>query len=209
MRRTKEDAEHTKEEILNAATQVFVSKGVAAATLEEIATAANVTRGAIYWHFKNKTEIFDALHERLHRPLMEMILEDVQKDHAEPLLQLQELCVKLLLDLDADPQKRQVLTLFLIKCDYAGDLALCKEKHQEKKTEKMKAFQRYFEKAQKQGKLPQHMDPTLLTLSISCYMKGILFEYLDNPAAFHMKKNAAKLIQLFFDKIGILSSEKS
>ena len=69
MRRTKEDAELTKQTILKAAVDVFTERGVAKASLEEIARKADVTRGAVYWHFKNKMEIFDALHENLHTPL--------------------------------------------------------------------------------------------------------------------------------------------
>ncbi|MGD9649158.1 MAG: TetR family transcriptional regulator [Dongiaceae bacterium] len=201
MRRTKEETENTRADILNAATQVFSEKGVASSTLEDIATAANVTRGAIYWHFKNKTEIFDALHERLHRPLLEMILADVQKDHPEPLIQLRDLCVKLLTDLAKDKQKRQALNLFLVKCDYAGELAKYKKKHHAKKAEKQKAFQGYFEKAKAAGKLPAEADPELLTQAISCYMKGIVFEYLDSPGSFEMPKKAPKLVDLFFHNL--------
>lgn len=57
MRRTKEDAELTKQTILKAAVDVFTERGVAKASLEEIARKADVTRGAVYWHFKNKMEI--------------------------------------------------------------------------------------------------------------------------------------------------------
>jgi hypothetical protein len=40
---------------------VFLERGVSRATLDEIARAAGVTRGAIYWHFRDKLEIFVAL----------------------------------------------------------------------------------------------------------------------------------------------------
>ena len=43
MRRTKEEAEQTRNAILEAAVDVFTEKGVARATLEQIAKAANVT----------------------------------------------------------------------------------------------------------------------------------------------------------------------
>lgn len=203
MRRTKEEAENTREAILNAATRVFSEKGVAGTTLEDIARAAHVTRGAVYWHFKNKTEIFDALHERLHRPLVEIIMEDLEKDHPEPLVQLRDLCIKLLLDLEKDEQKRQALNLFLLKCDYAGDLAPFKEKHLRKKEEKQKAFSRYFEKARQKGKLPPDADPELLTQAICCYTKGILFDYLDNPETFDMPRKAPEMINLFFRNAGL------
>lgn len=88
MRRTKEESEITREEILNAAARVFCEKGYAHSSLSEIAKAARVTRGAVYWHFDNKAEIFDALHERLHRPLADMIMQDARSDHPEPLTQI-------------------------------------------------------------------------------------------------------------------------
>jgi TetR/AcrR family acrAB operon transcriptional repressor len=53
-RRTKEEAAATRESILDAAEQLFVKQGVSRTTLQHIATAAGVTRGAIYWHFNDK-----------------------------------------------------------------------------------------------------------------------------------------------------------
>lgn len=201
MRRTKEDAEKTRDDILNAATTLFASQGVARTSLCEIAKGANVTRGAIYWHFKNKTEIFDALHERLHQPVAAMIAEGLEKDHPEPLQQLKDLCIKLFMDLEEDEQRRLALTLFMVKCDYSGDLAPYKEKHDAKKAEKMQNISRYIKKAKTKGKLPEGMNPDTLMLTFNCFMKGVLFEYLDNPAAFNFKKNGPKIFDTFFDRL--------
>ena len=62
MRRTKENAEKTKEAILKAALKVFYKKGVSRATLSDIGHAAGVTRGAVYHHFKDKVDLFLQLH---------------------------------------------------------------------------------------------------------------------------------------------------
>ena len=200
MRRTKEEAEQTREDILNAAVRIFSQKGVGQTSLDEIAKAANVTRGAVYWHFKNKVEIFDALFENLHRPVLDMIMDDLEKDHPEPLKQLRDLCVGLLVSLEKDEYKRQALILFFRKCNYAGDLEIYKEKHDRKKMEKQKAFTRYFDKAKAKGKLPADADCDLLTQAVGCYMKGILFEYLDNPEELDIREKAPMLIDLFFEK---------
>ncbi len=58
MKRTKSEAEQTRANILAAAMQVFAEKGFDAAKLDEIAGTAGVTRGAIYWHFKDKLDLF-------------------------------------------------------------------------------------------------------------------------------------------------------
>ena len=59
-RKTKAQALETRHQILDAAIVLFSQQGVSATSLADIATAASVTRGAIYWHFKNKA---DVLHE--------------------------------------------------------------------------------------------------------------------------------------------------
>lgn len=51
-RNTKEKALETHERILNAAADVFYDKGVSSTSLNDVAQAAGVTRGAIYWHFR-------------------------------------------------------------------------------------------------------------------------------------------------------------
>lgn len=61
MRRTEEEAEATRQALLEAALRLFSSKGYAATGLEEIAAAANVTRGAIYHHFDNKAHLYRTL----------------------------------------------------------------------------------------------------------------------------------------------------
>lgn len=71
-RRTKAEAEQTREQILDAAEAVFLDRGVARASLEEIAQAAGVTRGAVYWHFRNKADVFDAMYCRVHLPMEDL-----------------------------------------------------------------------------------------------------------------------------------------
>ena len=64
VRRTKDAALETRAHILDTAEEVFQKKGVSSTSLDDIARAAGVTRGAIYWHFKNKADLFDALMQR-------------------------------------------------------------------------------------------------------------------------------------------------
>jgi len=64
MKRTSDEAKKTKASILDAGTKVFARVGYERATLEAIGNKANLTRGAIYWHFKNKQELFERILER-------------------------------------------------------------------------------------------------------------------------------------------------
>lgn len=198
MRRTKEEAEQTRQSILDAAVEVFSERGVAKSSLENVAKAADVTRGAVYWHFKNKQEIFDALHDRLHTPFIQRILEGLEVEHPDPVGQLQEICTQILVELHGDLQKQKVLTLFLLKCDYSGEMGSSKDAFNEKKRRTSAAFTAYFERAQQAGKLPANASPQLLTRALNCYFRGIVVEFLDDPARFAIDEEAPLLMEMFF-----------
>lgn len=199
-RQTKENAQETHDKILKVAANLFSTKSYHCTSLEDIAKTAKVTRGAIYWHFKNKAAIFDTLHEKLNESFLEIVLQGLAEDHPDPLLQLQDLCITLLIDLEENTEKKHALTIFLLKCDYSGELEVYRTQHRIKKDEHLKLFARYFDKvkAQKKSKYLQNIDSDILALSLSCYMKGIFSEYVDNPNNFTMVSQAPVLIKLFF-----------
>ena len=158
----------TKNDILQAAIEVFVEKGFTKSTLEEIAATANVTRGAVYWHFKNKHDIFEALHEKLHQPLTSSILEDMKKNCDDSLHQLQKLCTKLLIDLDNDLVRKKILKIFFCKCDYSSGMEDILEKQRKMKLKNIDLFSQYFDRAKKNKHLPQELDPKITAISLAC-----------------------------------------
>ena len=69
-RRTQAFAQATRSALLDAAERVFERQGVARASLEAIAREAGVTRGAVYGHFRNKIDLFNAVTDRVPSPLV-------------------------------------------------------------------------------------------------------------------------------------------
>ena len=197
-RKTKEEAQDTRDRILNAAATLFYEKGVSRTTLEDIAEAAGLTRGAIYWHFKNKLDLFSALHEQLHGAFMAHVITTGSTETDQPLKQLEALCLATLRELDKDDAHRRALSIFTLKCDYSGDLAPFLEVQNCNKGEGMEVIHALFRKAIALGQLRPDLDENIVALSMFCYMCGIMSEYLRNPALFDMKKQAGPLVALFF-----------
>jgi len=196
MRKTKEDTQKTRQDILQAAVENFSDKGFFSTSLNDIAKTAGVTRGAVYWHFDNKAEIFDALHADLHEPFIEHVLADLKTDSPHPILQLRDLMSQLLLELAQNPSKQQVMGLFL-NCDYSGVLAPFKARHKASKQESLALFEAYFKRAQEKNKLSRDADPEILTLTFHCFLKGLLIEYL-NGDIIDLKAHAKPLINQLF-----------
>ena len=201
-RRTKEEAQETREKILEAASHVFIHRGVSKASLEEIAATAGVTRGAVYWHFKNKNDVFLALHDRLHIPFTEMVLNDLEKDHPEPLAQLEELCIRLLLDVEEISEKKRILTILFLKCEYAGEMEGILEKQNQRRAKNFRLFDQYFERAKQKGHLSRQTEVHILTVSLFCYLTGIVMESIRDPKAFSLKQQARGLVRQFFLGLG-------
>lgn len=89
MRKTKEEALLTKKIIVSKAVKLFKQKGFIATTLEEIAVEANVTRGAIYWHFKDKLDIVDELINK-ERENMTHMLTSIFEEEISPYSKIQK-----------------------------------------------------------------------------------------------------------------------
>ncbi len=58
-------SEERKNQILDAATDVFVREGLHKARVDDIAEKAGLSKGALYWYFKSKDEIIVAILDKL------------------------------------------------------------------------------------------------------------------------------------------------
>lgn len=198
VRKTKEDAQKTRLDIIEAASHVFVEKGVANASLNEIAERAGVTRGAIYWHFENKKDLFHALHESLAQPFLDSLLRDLEKNHDDPLGQLKDLCIHLLIDLTENEHKQRVLKILFFKCDYSGEFEPLLQEQCQNKEEKFALFAQYFDRAQKKGQLRDDITSDVMVKSLMCYISGIANEWLRHAETLDLKQQATAMMDLYF-----------
>ena len=116
MRRTKQESEQTRRHIIVAARRVFARRGVAHTTLEHIAAAAGVTRGAIYWHFSNKTELFEAMREQVALPLIDRTDFELLAATDDPLLGIERFLHSLITTVVGDAATRSTFQIMSLKC---------------------------------------------------------------------------------------------
>ncbi|MBW7874665.1 MAG: TetR family transcriptional regulator [Candidatus Cloacimonetes bacterium] len=198
MGQSKKEESETRCRLLAASVDLFYDKGVNATTLEDIASAAGVSRGAIYWHFGNKLGLFSALYSEMHRNFMEPILEKGPEVEGDPLDKLAELCVKSLSDVQTNVKIRKMISIFYQKCDYSGDMAPFLQDQNQKTKEMVLTTATFFERAVKQKVLPEHTDCTLLAYSLFCYMYGLTIENIRHPECKEFPRKAQAVIGIFF-----------
>lgn len=198
-RKTKEEAQETYDRILAAAARIFYKKGYNNATLKNIADEAGLTRGAIYWHFQNKRDIFSAYHEQMHSTFMSQIIASNADKNSNPLEKLKNLCISILTDFKNNQERRRAMEIFLFKCDYSGDMAPFLAEQGARKDESRNVTIEFFKEAQKKNLLAPDLDCRLLAHGLFCYMSGLMTEDLHHPNHIDLATSAPRLITLFFD----------
>lgn len=196
-RRTKEDAEKTRESLLDAAETVFLKQGVAATTLEDIAREAGVTRGAIYWHFDNKMAIFQAMYQRAKLPIDQMYERLYAGD--DPIEGLKQLCIDVMRATDRDIHMRNAFTILRLRCEqlpctndsYAQEIS-------KKRLETIGRFQKIFTIAAREKRLAQGITPVFAATALHSFISGIFWDYLRDPPQYPLSKYAPKLVDTFF-----------
>jgi len=197
VRRTKEEALETRDRILDTAEQVFSEHGVARTSLADIADAAGVTRGAIYWHFKNKGDLFSAMLDRVALPMEERIRQAADESTVDPLSSLRACCVYVLRQTAEQSQCRRVFDILTRKCEHVEDVDSLGARILECRTQGLAMIERSLRNAMRKGQLPRHLDPRRAALGLHAYVNGLLYDWLMDPGSFELAGEAEPLVDLY------------
>ena len=197
-RKTKEDAELTRKRIIDAARAVFLKRGVSKSTLEHIASEASVTRGAVYWHFENKTEIFHAIREQVFLPLIDSIddtLSPTVKNIENPLNQIEASLCNTINDLSNNIEMRETYEIIMIKCEYVDEFATVLHQMLHNCSCIVEKLQAAYERAQALGLLGTTLSPRSLALDTHLFFGGLLHMWIKDEDGSRFRFQAIELIK--------------
>jgi TetR/AcrR family transcriptional regulator, acrAB operon repressor len=175
VRRTKEESEQTRRQILGAARGVFARQGVTRTTLEQIAQAAGVTRGAIYWHFADKTALFYAMREQVSLPMIDRTgFAWFPADSADPLASIERFVLEVLKMLETDGATRQTFQIMGFKCEYVGELERELDLHNNRCTELYAKLTQVYRRAERARQLRPGLRPAAAALATCSFLIGLV-----------------------------------
>ncbi|PAU73315.1 TetR family transcriptional regulator [Vreelandella alkaliphila] len=192
-RKTKAEAAATREALLDAAEEVFFAKGVARTSLEQIARHANLTRGAVYWHFKNKGDLFMALVERVRMPFQSLMEEVNNADSTiSPLTAIQLACHAGLNRME-QPSHQRILSILLHRCEFFSDINPI-QMQDEIADECFDEMLSVFQLAQQQQLLRDDLTPEVATRLMQAALGGLFHDWLRNPESFSLRERGGEII---------------
>lgn len=203
VRRTKAEAEQTRQQLLEVALSAFSQRGLANVSLKEIAAEAGVTHGALYWHFKNRDELLRQLYFLAESPFEAQYIEQQQAARQNALDALALYLKGIVLGMAAEPLHQQSYRLFHLQTANRPELALLEEQLVAD-AEQWRGYIRYFLKqAQKKKELKKKADIDLLADSLYLALSGLLDQGLTNPTRFNLKTHGPALVELVMQGIRV------
>ena len=185
MRRTKEEALATRSRILDAAERLFATRGVSRTSLHDIAGAAGVTRGAVYWHFAGKADLFQAMLDRVTLPL-EALADGAGAKAQDPLHAVR---ARFLAPLEAtanDARTRRVFDIALHKAEYTGELRALRSRRRRARGAWLADVERALRLAHDAGSIGGGSPVRTTALALLALVEGLIAHWVLEPRAFDL-----------------------
>jgi len=200
-RRTKEEALATRNRLLDAAELLFQAQGVSQTTLQQIAQQAGATRGAIYWHFKDKADLFNAMMERVILPL-EAPPKAAALSHDDPLAEIEEGMVHALTLMTTDPQVRRVFDVATHKVEYTHDMASVQQRHLDARNACVVDFEKALRLAARRARIKLPVPGSVAAQGLHALISGLIQNWLLDPAAFDLVPTGRRTFRVYLAGLG-------
>jgi TetR/AcrR family transcriptional regulator, acrAB operon repressor len=207
VRRTKEDALETRARLLDAAECLFQANGVSRTSLEAIARRAGASRGAIYWHFKDKAALFNAMMERVTLPLETAfgIGGDIPPSadvEPEPLLRIRRATCNALRQIVTDGQMRRVLEVATQKVEYVEELQAVRLRHIASMRGFASSIAKAIEGAAEADRVSLPLPAAMAGLGFHALIDGLVQNWLLDTSAFDLLKVGGCTMDVYLKGLG-------
>lgn len=198
-RKTKQQAQETRQHILDVAMRLFSRQGVSSTSLADIAQAAGVTRGAIYWHFKNKSDLFSEIWALSESSISDLETEYRAKFPDDPLSVLREVLVYVLEATVVEERRRLMMEIIFHKCEFVGEMAVLQGAQRNLCLESYDRIEHTLNECMKAKLLPANLLTRRAAVLMRAYISGIMENWLFAPQSFDLKKEARDYVAILLE----------
>lgn len=200
-RRTKVEALATRHRIIDAAEMLFQSQGVSRTSLQQIAEQVGATRGAVYWHFKDKADLFNAMMERVTLP-MENATRFSDDPAVDPLAAIEAGMMVALRLVTTNLQVRRVFEIATHKVEYTGEMASVQKRHLEVRNSCVGDFEKAMRLAARRARTKLAVPAALAAQGLHALMSGLIQNWLLDPEAFALVSAGRRIFNVYLSGLG-------
>lgn len=198
-RKTKQQALATRQHILDVALRLFSQQGFSSTSLAQIAQAAGVTRGAIYWHFKNKSDLFGEIWELSESSIGDLETEYRAKFPGDPLSVLREILVYILEATVIEERRRLMMEIIFHKCEFVGEMAVVQQAQRSLCLASYDRIEQTLTHCIKANMLPANLLTRRAAILMRSYISGIMENWLFAPQSFDLQREARDYVAILLE----------
>ena len=196
MKRTRQEAEQTHQDILNAGLIVFGNKGVEQATVDEIAKKANVTRGAFYYHFKNKFVLYENL-LKLRAEAYREVIDESFIDDLSPIKRIRKYMINILMKVARDDRFRALNEMILHKSMKIDEILETMKENEMERLIPTRIFIDTVDEGRETGEIFEETSTGFAVMAIFIFIQGTIIFRMLNRDRFSMEERAEGLVDTF------------
>lgn len=207
-RRTKEQALATRHALLDAAECLFQARGVAGTSLHAIAEAAGATRGAVYWHFRDKADLFNAMLERVTLPMENVFAGESSTPDEDPssldhVGQIKLVTSRLLTQIALNPQTRRVLEVATQKVEYIEENEAIRARHLAVRRSFLERCESLLNLAGHQAGVTYGGGTQMAACGFHAMIDGLIQNWLLDPSAFDLIESGNYAVDVYLTGLGL------
>jgi TetR/AcrR family acrAB operon transcriptional repressor len=201
-RSTKEQALVTRARLIDSAERLFERQGVSRTSLQQIAQQAGVTRGAVYWHFADKADLFYAMLERVTLPMERAFARTLDDELDDPLAHLRTTLLEVLHAAATDEHTRRVFEIATHALAQVGELDSVRARRLQVRHGVIEQIAHGLHRAAQQQRLRLPGSAIEAALGLHALLEGLLRNALLDPGAFDLMQVGRQAIDTYLAGLG-------
>ena len=198
-KKTKQQARETRQLILDVALRLFSQQGVSSTSLATIAKAAGVTRGAIYWHFKNKSDLFNEIWELSDASISDLEIEYRAKFPNDPLSVIREILVYVLEATVTEERRRLMMEIIYHKCEFVGEMTVVQQAQRQLSLASYERIEQTLKECIDAKLLPANLLTRRAAVLMRSYLSGLMENWLFAPDSFDLHAEARDYVAILLE----------
>lgn len=171
-------SDEVKERIIQESMKLFLCKGFSGATTNELVRLAGVSKGALYWHFKDKDDILCHITDKYHNEFIKVITQKMDECKGSFTDKFKEF-YKVSSEIARD--KRDLLLVFTsLLVEFAGAGSDIEKKMKEINNQYVLIIQKLIEYGIQEGSVANEVNPIIYARIVSAALMGALVLYYLN-----------------------------
>ncbi|HKM95877.1 MAG TPA: TetR family transcriptional regulator [Buttiauxella sp.] len=192
-RKTKIEALKTRQHLIDVAITLFAKNGVSTTTLSDIADAAGLTRGAIYWHFDSKISLFNEIWN-----IQPYIPQDIRRkiksqNQNDELALLREVMIETLRFISTDRRQHELLQILYHSCEFNGEM-YTEQEIRERYWFNRERVKKSLRSCISKGQIPANTNVELMITIMHGYFSGIIKNWLLQPENLNLYEQAPDVV---------------